>query len=273
MPILYDQHMHSNFSGDSEAVMEEEILSGMSRGLKGITFTEHNDIDFPYIIPGEEGMFDLDTEAYRRELMRLKEKYKGAFDLHFGVELGMQTDVASKNRAYAKAYDFDFIIYSCHVVNKKDPYYRSYWEGRSEEEALREYFGYILDNIKIYDDFDVLGHLDYPIRYAPECDKNYSYEKYRDLIDEILRTLIEKGKGLEVNTAGYRKYDLKDVHPRREILKSYKEMGGKIVTVGSDSHITGQEGEAFAMAEEALKSAGFDYYCVFENRQADFRKL
>ena len=145
--------------------------------------------------------------------------------------------------------------------------------NKTEEEIIREYFQCILDNVKLFNNFDVLGHLDYAVRYAPETDKNYNYLKYKDLIDPILETVIEKGKGIEINTAGIRKYYLKDVHPTTDIIKRYKELGGEIITVGSDAHTAGWEATDFHRAEEALKAAGFDYYCTFENRIATFNKF
>ena len=138
---------------------------------------------------------------------------------------------------------------------------------------MREYFKCILDNVKLFNNYDVVGHLDYAIRYAPETDKNYSYYTYKDLIDKILETVIDNGKGIEVNTAGIRKYYLKDVHPNTDILKRYKELGGEIVTVGSDSHSAGYEGADFDRAYDALKAAGFEYYTTFEGRIASYHKL
>ncbi len=254
--------------------MEDIVKSAIERGLSQICFTEHNDIDFPYENNGDAyGMFDLNTDSYLYELIKLREKYADKIQIGFGVELGMQTDAFRKNAIYAKSHDFDFIIFSCHVVNKRDPYYPNYFEGRSEEEALREYFQCILDNVKLFNNYDVLGHLDYAVRYAPQTDKNYSYAKYKDLIDKILETVIDNGRGIEVNTAGIRKYYLKDVHPNTDVLKRYKELGGEIVTVGSDAHTAGYEGADFDRAYEALKAAGFEYYCTFENRIASYHKL
>lgn len=274
MAITADFHLHSNYSGDGKSPMEDIVKSAINRGLKQICFTDHNDINFPYENTGDEpGMFDLNTDAYLYDIIRLRQKYEGQLKIGFGVELGMQTDAFRENAIYAKSYDFDFIIFSCHVVNKIDPYYPIYFEGRSEEEALREYFQCILDNVKMFNNYDVLGHLDYAIRYAPETDKNYSYFKYKDLIDKILETVIDNGKGIEVNTAGIRKYYLKDVHPNTDVLRRYKELGGEIITVGSDAHTAGWEGADFDRAYESLKAAGFEYYCTFENRVAEYHKL
>jgi len=274
MAILADFHLHTTHSGDGKSSMEEYIQSAIGKGLKHICFTEHNDIGFPYENTVDaEGMFDLNTDSYLYELIQMRNKYENQIKIGFGVELGMQTDQFRPNAIYAKSYDFDFIIFSCHVVNKRDPYYPEYFEGRSEEEALREYFQCILDNVKLFNNYDVLGHLDYAVRYAPETDKNYSYFKYKDLIDPILETVIDNGRGIEINTAGIRKYYLKDVHPTTDIIKRYKELGGEIITVGSDAHTSGWEATDFHRAEEALKAAGFDYYCTFENRIATFNKF
>ncbi len=273
MAITADFHLHSTHSGDGKSKMEDIVKSAIDRGLTQICFTEHNDIDFPYDERTREGMFDLNTDSYLYELLGLREKYSDKIKIGFGVELGMQTDAFRKNAVYAKSYDFDFIIFSCHIVNGLDPYYPQYFEGRSEEEAMREYFKCILDNVKLFNNYDVVGHLDYAIRYAPETDKNYSYYTYKDLIDKILETVIDNGKGIEVNTAGIRKYYLKDVHPNTDILKRYKELGGEIVTVGSDAHSVGYEGADFDRAYEALKAAGFEYYTTFEGRIASYHKL
>lgn len=273
MAIKADFHVHSTFSGDGKSPMEEEVVSAINKGLTHICFTEHNDIGFPYCGKDDEGLFDLNTDSYLYELLRLRGIYGDKINIGFGVELGMQTDVFRENAVYAKSYDFDFIIFSCHIVNKRDPYYPEYFENRSEEEALREYFQCILDNVKLFNNYDVVGHLDYAIRYAPETDKNYSYFKYKDLIDKILETVIDNGRGIEVNTAGIRKYYLKDVHPNTDILKRYRELGGEIITVGSDSHTAGYEAADFDRAYEALKAAGFEYYCTFEGRIASYHKL
>ena len=109
-------------------------------------------------------------------------------------------------------HPFDFVIGSSHVVHGIDPYYPKYYEGRSEKTAYREYFESILENLNTYSDFDVYGHLDYVVRYGPDHNRFYTYEAYADIIDEILRKLISMGKGIEVNTAGF-KYGLGHPNP------------------------------------------------------------
>lgn len=272
MPITADCHLHSSFSGDSEAPMEEMILKGIETGLTTMCFTEHNDFDFPYLPEDPEDMFVLSPDSYLYDLLRLREKYEDKIKILFGMELGLQPQVMRENAVLAKSYDFDFIIGSSHICNGKDPYYPAFYEGRSEEEAYREYFESILENIRKFSNFDVYGHLDYVVRYGPNKDREYSYEKYKDILDKILETLIDKGKGIEINTGGV-KSGLKELHPCTGILKRYRELGGEIITVGSDAHSPEHIAAHFSLAENVLKECGFKYYTVFEKRTAEFKKL
>ncbi|MCD7709271.1 MAG: histidinol-phosphatase HisJ family protein, partial [Clostridiales bacterium] len=161
------------------------------------------------------------------------------------------------------------IIGSSHVVNGVDPYYPAYYEGKSEEAAYREYFESILENLRDFTDFDVYGHIDYVVRYGPNRNRFYSYEKYADVIDEILRTLIGMGKGIELNTAGFA-YGLGHPNPTEEILARYRELGGEIITIGSDAHAPGRVAYDFAKVPGMLREAGFKYFTVFEQRKAVF---
>lgn len=272
MSIHSDYHLHSAYSGDSETSMEEMILQGIARGLNTMCFTEHMDYDYPDSPDGPGSIFLLNTDSYLYELARLKEKYQDKIRILFGVELGLQPHLMRQNAVYAKSYEFDFIIGSSHICNGKDPYYPSFFEGRSDEEAYREYFMSILENIKKFSNFDVYGHLDYVVRYGANKDRDYSYEKYKDILDAILELLLEKGKGIEINTGGIQK-GMKDFHPCMGILKRYHELGGEIITVGSDSHDAAHVAASFDRATEVLKECGFRYYTVFEKRTAEYVKL
>lgn len=272
MPILADCHMHSHHSGDSEAPMESMIKRAINLGLKHICFTEHHDLDFIYV-PGEpEDLFEVNTNAYRDELMLLKDKYKNRIKICFGIELGLQTHITDRLYNYAGSYDFDFIIGSSHLCNHKDPYLKNYFEGRDEGEAYREYFSYIHECILSYDNFDVYGHMDYVLRYGPSQNKNFKYEDYQDLIDPILSSLINTEKGIELNTSGY-SYHLGEPHPCRAILSRYKELGGEILTVGSDAHEPEQIAADFNKASALLTDCGFKYYTVFKSRKPEFYLL
>lgn len=272
MPITADYHMHTSFSGDSDAPMEEMILQGIRLGLSDICFTEHQDFDYPVSIDVPTGYFDLNPDAYLYDFLNYREKYAGKIDLHFGVELGLQPHLSKKNAAFAKAHDYDFIIASSHICNKKDPYYPSFYEGRATEDAYREYFSSILDNLKVFSNFDVYGHLDYVVRYGPGKDEHYSYGQYQDILDAILQKLVAEGKGIEINTGGLRE-GLKDVNPCRAMIRRYKELGGEIITVGSDAHAPEAIANHFDKAAAILLECGFQYYCTFEKRSPAFHKI
>ena len=145
----------------------------------------------------------LDIPGYFQELQAARKEYDGRFPVLTGIEIGLQPHLAHQLPQIIKQYPFDFVIGSSHVVHGQDPYYPEYYLGKTETEAYREYFESILENLAALDCFDVYGHLDYVVRYGPTKNENYSYDKFSDVLEEILRTLIEKGKGLELNTGGF----------------------------------------------------------------------
>ena len=272
MPITADYHLHSSFSGDSDTPMEKMILRGIDLGLAQMCFTEHHDLDYPVTESAPEGFFELNPDSYLYDFLKMKEKYADKITLRFGVELGMQPHLARRNAAFAKAHEYDFIIASSHICNGKDPYYPSFYEGRSQDEAYLEYFESIPENLRNFSNFDVYGHLDYVVRYGPEKDAGYSYEKYRDIFEKILRQLIDMEKGIELNTAALAK-GMREPNPCIGALKRYRELGGEIITIGSDAHAPEQIAHAFGRAADILKDCGFRYYTTFEKRSPSFHKL
>lgn len=266
--MLWDTHMHTHHSGDSEAPMEAMIHSAMEKGLVGICFTDHFDYDYP----DDPALFLLDFPSYIKEVRLFQQKYADVFPIRLGVEIGLQPHIAETNRQAVCTHPFDFVIGSSHVVHGTDPYYPAYYEGRPETTAYREYFESILENLQVYSDFDVYGHIDYVVRYGPNRNQFYSYEAYAEVIDEILRTLISMGKGIEINTAGF-KYGLGHPNPTEAILARYRELGGEILTIGADAHAPEHVAYDFAKVPQILKNAGFSYYTVFTGRKPAFFPL
>lgn len=272
MPITADYHLHTLHSGDCETKMEDVILAAIKKGLTHIAFTEHNDFDYP-TAPGEpEDMFLLNVDSYLYELLGLRGKYQDQIRIQFGIEIGLQKECVRKNAILAKSHEFDFIIASSHVLNGIDPYYGKFYEGRDEVEANREFFSSIFENIKAMPNFDVCGHLDYILRYAPNKNANFHLEDYSDIFDQIFNYLIENEKGIECNTAGFRN-GLGTTNPSLPLIKRYRELGGEIITIGSDAHTIDAVGTNLLEAEAILKEAGFKYYSVYENRLPEFKKL
>lgn len=267
--ITADYHVHSDFSSDSTAPMEEMIERAIELGFERICFTDHMDYDFPEDSPLT---FEFDPFAYHAKLNLLKEQYQGKIKILKGIELGLRPYLAERYHVLMNQYDFDFAIGSTHLVGTMDPYHQSYWEEVSEEEGITNYFQSIIDNIHAFQDFDVYGHLDYVVRYAPSKNANYSYEKYRIILDQVLSTIIKADKGIEINTSGY-KYGLGQSHPKSDIIKRYLELGGTIITIGSDGHKPEHLAYDFASAREVLLSLGVDSYTIFEGRKPSFIKL
>lgn len=265
--MFWDTHMHCNFSGDSEALPEDMIEVSIQKGLSGICFTDHIDWDYPGPTP-----FSFDAEQYFHTLRPLQEAYKDRIEICLGVELGLQPHLKEKYDTFVDSYPFDFVIGSSHVVNHMDPYYGEFYEGKTEYEAYLEYFESVLENLSVFDNFDVYGHIDYVVRYGPNKNDNFSYTMYKDVIDEILKTIIEKGKGLELNMSGF-KYGLGHPNPCEEILSRYKELGGEILTLGADAHQPAHIAYDYYRLKQLLLHSGFSYYTVFQHRKPHFLKV
>lgn len=270
---MWDMHLHSTFSADATATPEEQIARAIALGLDGICFTDHCDYDYP---PNPDGTpllnWVLDIPSYLEKIRECKYQYIGEIEICCGIELGLQPHLAGRLNTLLKNTPFDFVIGSSHLAHGRDVYFPQYFAGRSEREAYEEYFTSILDNLKVFEDFDVYGHLDYVVRYGPNRNENYSYKAYGDLIDEILKKLIWLGKGLELNTAGF-KYGLGHPHPTEDVLRRYRELGGEIITTGSDAHTPEHLGLEFEKAAAILKDCGFTYYTVFRDRNPAFVRL
>lgn len=265
---LWDTHMHSQYSGDSDAPQESMIRASIARGLSGICFTDHLDIDYP----NEPYLFLLDLPNYTSSVEALREQFAKELPVCLGIELGLQPHLAALHTDILSQYPFDYVIGSSHVVHGLDPYYPAFFEGREEKAAYLEYFESILENISAFDGFDVYGHLDYVVRYGPTSNEHYVWTDYKDVIDEILRQLIFLGKGIEINTGGF-KYGLGHPNPTEEILCRYRELGGEIITIGADAHKPEHVGFDFEKVPAILKNAGFDYFTVFKQRKPEFIRL
>lgn len=276
--IQADMHMHTWFSTDSEACPRDMADEAVRKGLKTICFTDHFDKDD--LEWGEEGIFDVD--AYFVEMQKLQEEYAGKLNIRIGIELGLRTYLKDYYEELTKKYPFDFVIGSVHNVPHKkdaegnilytDPAAEKLFTDRTDKEAYRLMMETTLENVRTSDCFQTLGHLDYVVRYGKSREKEYSYTDYADIIDEILKLLIEKEKGLEVNSAGL-KYGLPFAHPHPDVLKHYRELGGEIITIGADAHKPEHIAYDFAKAEEILKSCGFKYYTEFFEQKPVFKQL
>lgn len=269
-----DVHMHCNFSNDSETRPEDMIEGAIAKGLSVICFTDHYDKD--NLDWGDEAIFDVD--AYFGEMTELQERYKERIDVRLGVEIGMQPYLAEYYRGFASKYPFDFIIGSVHSVKDHDVALeypdgsRIFFKEHSDPEGYRIYFEEMLEDVQNITDYDVLGHLDYIVRYSNDGSKGFVLKDYMEVIDEILKQIIANGKGIEMNMSGL-KYGVGAPHPQPTILKRYRELGGEIITVGADGHIPEHIAYDYQLADDILRSCGFEYYTEFKKRKPVFVKI
>lgn len=267
-----DQHVHSKISHDGISTMSEHIEYAKEHNISEITFTEHFD-DYTGIITNIK---QLKFSDYRNEY--LKNVNNGFVKINYGIEIGLRPESYNLINNVVKENDFDFIIGSSHITCGKDMAYdKSFFEGLTPHQAVTKYLNEVLQNVKIYkNEFDVYGHIDYVIRYII---KNYGslmtridYNDFRDLLDKILISIIKSDRGIEINTSGLR-YNLGEPHPNIDILKRYKELGGKIITIGSDAHKASDLASNFDMVYDMLESIGYEEQVIYHNRIPSFVKI
>ncbi len=266
--MLADYHLHSDFSGDCNVPMQQMIEAAIQKKMKRLCFTEHHDIDFPDV--GID--FTLDINAYYQQFKKYKAQYADTIQLLFGIELGIQPHIYPQLSKITLEYPFDFVLASNHLADGVDPFDPKYFEGRTQEQGYRAYFEDMLYNVTHYTDYDIYSHLDYVIRYGDFENKHIHYPDYSELLDSILATIIQHGKGIELNTSGIR-YGLGQPHPSYTILERYRELGGELITLGSDAHTPKDIMRHFDEGKELLKKAGFSYFTTYVKRKPYFHRL
>ncbi len=267
--IKSDFHIHTTFSTDGQSDMESVITSAIERGLEEICFTEHN--DYGVTFNEGPGAFIVDTDAYFEKYRELSAKYEGKIRLRFGVEIGLlnETGIPEHFRDYTTRFPFDFIIGSSHIAGKLDPYLPEYWKAfEDQDQACRFYFEEELACIRKYDCFDAYGHLDYALRYTPQKLSENIYDKCADVLDELLKNIIAKGKVIEINSKGLRT-SLNSPNPALPVIRRYRELGGPPPSIGSDSHEISELAYGFPQIEALLKECGYDGYSVFTRRKRE----
>ncbi|MBZ9685934.1 histidinol-phosphatase HisJ family protein [Clostridium estertheticum] len=264
---ITDHHVHTEFSGDCSTPMDGIINRAAQLGLKEVMFTDHVDFDYPSV----DICFEVDYKKYIEVLEKLAIQYS-EMDILVGIEVGYQPGLNERINELLNSYDFDFVICSIHAWNGAELDKGDLFKGRSQEEGYRAYFKSIKYTIENFDNFDVIGHLDFIVRYGDFENKTIRYEDYKDILDEILSMIIKKGKGIELNTSGLR-YKLSSMHPSPEILRRYFELGGKIITLGSDAHVLKDLYADFDKAIVQLKEIGFSEITTYKNRKLNFIKI
>ncbi len=261
---MFDFHLHSSLSFDSDGIAEDMALVASKMGFKEICFTDH--YDYHFYPDKEANLFSLEDYAKIYDPIKVD-----GLLIRKGVEFGLTGWNKPQLDSLARMRDFDFIIGSVHFADGYDPYDREYWDNKTVDEAFSKYLEQTLLCVKEHDNFDVLGHLTYVCKSAHNLSrKSPPLSDYGDITDEIFKVLIAKGIGIEVNTSGIVSPGC--FLPSAEFVKRYKELGGEIITVGSDAHDPSVVGRGIDSALEMLKDI-FGHVCTFESRKPIFHKL
>ena len=288
--MLADFHLHSEFSDDSREPMERQIERAIELGFQEICFTDHVDYGIKkdwseggIIWRGGDGMnygpdaleplANVNYPEYFGKLMRMRETYGKKITIRQGLEFGIQQCTLDHFERLWHQYGdrLDFTLLSMHQIDNQELWNQQYQSGKSQKEYNEGYYREILEVMKRFSHYCVLAHLDLIVRY----DHNgiYPFEKVRDLIAEILRQAISDGKGIEVNTS-YRHYQLSDTQPSKAILKLYRDLGGRIITIGSDAHTIRWLGDHVRETMEMLRDElGYEQFCTFTAMEPVFHAI
>ena len=276
--MLADYHVHTEFSDDSTYPMEAVVKDAIGLGLDEICVTDHVDYGIKadwdsgqeILYRHGEPMANVDYPRYAEEIERMRELYGGQLTVKMGMEFGVQVHTIPRFEALFRRYPFDFIILSIHQVEDKEFWTQDFQKGRTQREYNERYYEEMLRVVRAYKNYSVLGHMDMIKRY----DKAgiYPFEEVRPMVAEILKTVIADGKGIELNTSSHR-YGLTDSMPSAALLQLYKDLGGSIVTIGSDSHAPAHLGTCLEEAKTQLRELGFRRFCTYEEMEPRFHLL
>ena len=268
--VLFDNHNHSQFSFDGQRTsVEASARAALSAGLGGICFSDHCD---HYVPPMKASFEDLKPEYFdvaeqQAEIGRVQDLLEEGVKILKGIEIGMYEECHEQIRNVLSSNSFDQVLASVHYIQQTDPYYGGYYEGKDWKQAYGGYLETIYREMTWLGDFDIMGHYDYIVRYAPYPVTSIRYRDFSDIFDEMFRYLIYEGKALEINTKSYEGHRGRIVELDHNVLLRYREMGGEIISLGSDSHEPSRVGAGFTFHAELLKSLGFRWTAHYEQRR------
>lgn len=257
-----DYHLHSQFSGDSKTTIDAICQAAVAQGLQEIAITDHMDYNYPNLYPDHQ-IANIDT--YFQTIAQYQARYADVLTIRTGIEIGMEPHYLQAIDTVLQQYPFDFVIGSVHESQGLPVSKAVFFEHKTKAQAYEAYYTTILECITQFDNFDVLGHLDYCKRYYPGTYAPEDPFWAQPLIEEIFRTLISKGKGIEVNTSGFRHVSQMCM-PHYDIIAQYRQLGGTRITLGSDSHREEFVGFHITDVMAQLKQIGFTHISTFQKR-------
>lgn len=255
---------------DSEADPLEEILAAKSRGIDDLIFTDHCDCNYELAtLPGMDPWPFLEVEEYWKYMNDLRNT--SGYDFGIGVEIGQSTQELERANGVIASHEWDFVIGSLHNMKHDYDFSLIDYSTRDVDKTFRDYFEELYDTAKI-NNFSVLGHLYYPIRYVLAQGLELDLSKYDAEMHDILKVIAQNGKGIEVNLKGFDPAK-GNLIPNLKYVKMFREVGGEIITVGSDGHTPDAVGQYVTEATEMIKEAGFNYVSKFRKMKPTFERI
>lgn len=269
--FLIDCHNHTDNSFDGETPLYQMCDKANEQGFLVYCITEHYDCGYLQ----QNKCVEAVTNCYR-QIDAYKAAHQGGTKILKGIELGqmLQFPEEAKHIMQLCGDQMDFVIGSLHnLKNEPDFYLMDYHALGSEkmQSYCKQYYNELYEMSKV-GGFDTMGHITYPYRYAVIREFPLDITRYYDTVCAMMKNLIEKGIALEINTSGYRQ-GVGETLPGRYHLQMYRELGGELLTVGSDAHRISDFGKNIADGLELAKEMGFRYITYFENRKPIMVKL
>lgn len=260
--MLIDVHLHSDFSFDSSEKVENYVERAQAAGVPVIGFSEHYDYDA--VLDGAD-ISVADIPNYVAELRRLRAKYESP-EILCGIEFGYRDVSVEKYRELIADYDFDYVINSVHTLaGRGDCFHDEFFAGKSLKESYSDYLKTVYKSVKSDFDFQIIGHIGYVSRYRKGDGARLSYGDFSDILDEILREIIRRDKCLEINTSVGSSGS--SFLPDTDIIKRYLQLGGKLISYGSDAHEVKNYQRNSEKLCEFLKSQGVSEFFYYKNRR------
>lgn len=264
--MIADMHTHSEYSHDSECSIEEMCMAQIQNGTNIMAVTDHADI---YLCSDSDIYSSIANSC--KAAQKLNQKYNDKIRILTGVEMSEGFWFPEYSQKMRELCDYDVIIGSVHSVRWETltmPYSRIDFSKLGEAELYKYLDAYFDDVITMIEteDFDVLAHLTCPLRYITgKYKRKINLECFNQKIKMVLSLIIKKEIALEVNTSSYD--ILNDFMPSRELIKEYYNMGGRLITLGSDAHARENASLNFQEALKYIKTVGFDKLYYFQNRK------
>ncbi len=271
--FLCDYHTHTHFSFDGAPASTHDAMCrrALEVGLTDIAFTDHCDInaeverlyDFPY-----------DADKAFASMMEVKEKYKGRLNVVCGLELGNATQYPAEAKAVLDAHPYEFVIGSLHNLNRV-PDFCVMSFGHMSDGLINQLFDRALDEtieMARFPGISTVGHITYMHRYITLAGKKLDFKPYYDKLTHLYRTVIDRDIAIEINVSTLWK-GLGISMPTMELLKLYRDCGGKLITIGSDSHAPETLAKAIRKGYAILETVGFHEVLTVQDGQRVLRSI